>query len=509
MRDYEVGDLEEWTQRISVLARDLGLDCYPQEFEICDHNQMLGSMAYSGLPSHYPHWSYGKSFEKLKTLYDYGVTGLPYEMVINSNPCLAYLMRDNSLLLQILTIAHVFAHNDFFKNNYTFQSTRPEWAVGRFKVHANRIRRYAEDPSIGPEGVERVLDPARALAFQCRRNLAGPKLTPKQQREKVKNRFLEQYRNPFPGLHKSKEFDEEAYRQLLKKTPPEPDEDILLFIRDHGKHPAAWEKDILTIVDEETRYFIPQAQTKIMNEGWASYWHKTILDSLDLPQEMRLEFIARHAQVLAPQPGGLNPYHLGFEIWNALRIWYDGMLDRSQLRKDEQNRFEEMRRDFEERDAIPPGSGQKSGREVLFQTRESERDTSFIRRFLTPVLMRELDLFEHQLKEESPDRRVRVVTRVSDRDQWQAIKQTLIRNVGTSAIPVIKVEDGNYHNDGSLLLEHDHDGRDLELGSAEKTLGYVYQLWGSPVVLRTRINNHSALLQVDSKGQFSLTTRDA
>ena len=136
-------------------------------------------MAYSGMPSHYPHWSFGKSYEKLKTLYDYGVSGLPYEMVINSNPALAYLMRDNTLLLQILTIAHVYGHNDFFKNNFTFKSTRAELTIETFKAHAMRVRRYVEDPSIGFEKVERILDAAHALSLQCRRNLAMRKLTPR------------------------------------------------------------------------------------------------------------------------------------------------------------------------------------------------------------------------------------------------------------------------------------------------------------------------------------------
>ena len=125
MANYELKDLVEWDARIRDKVAEFGLDCFPQEFEICDHYRMLGYMAYSGMPSHYPHWSYGKSYEKLKTLYDYGVCGLPYEMVINSNPALAYLMRDNSLLLQILTIAHVYGHNDFFKNNFTFAPPAP------------------------------------------------------------------------------------------------------------------------------------------------------------------------------------------------------------------------------------------------------------------------------------------------------------------------------------------------------------------------------------------------
>jgi len=122
--DYTIEDLEAWNSRILEIVHHLGLDPYPQEFEICDHEDMLTYMVYSGMPSHYPHWSYGKSFEKLKTLYEYGVSGLPYEMVINSNPSIAYLMRDNSLALQVLTIAHVYGHNDFFKNNFTFGATR-------------------------------------------------------------------------------------------------------------------------------------------------------------------------------------------------------------------------------------------------------------------------------------------------------------------------------------------------------------------------------------------------
>ena len=140
MSDYTLKDLEYWDARIREKVAEFGLDCYPQEFELCDHTQMLGYMAYSGMPSHYPHWSYGKAYEKLKTLYDHGVSGLPYEMVINSNPALGYLMRDNTLCLQILTIAHVYGHNDFFKNNFTFQITRAEFTIGTFKSHAARVR---------------------------------------------------------------------------------------------------------------------------------------------------------------------------------------------------------------------------------------------------------------------------------------------------------------------------------------------------------------------------------
>ena len=293
--------------------------------------------------------------------------------------------------------------------------------------------------------------------------------------------------------------------EALRKTPLEPDEDLLLFIRDHNQHLSEWEKDLLTIVDEEHRYFIPQIETKIMNEGWASYWHKRILDSLDLPTELKMEFLVRHAQVLSSHPGRLNPYHVGYTLWNALRIWYDGVRDPELLRSDEHDLFQRMKEDFEERNAVPPDSGERTGEEVLFQVRETDRDASFLRRFLTPALMQELDLFQHESKQGPAGQQLRVVTRTSH-DDWREIKETLIRVVGTGSFPVIRVEDANHGGSSTLLLRHCHDGRDLEQGGAEKTLRYVQQLWGNPVILETRINGKSTRVAVDGSGEVSVET---
>jgi len=266
---YTLKDLEYWDARIREQVAEFGLDCFPQEFEICDHAQMLGYMAYSGMPSHYPHWAYGKAYEKLKTLYDYGVSGIPYEMVINSNPALAYLMRDNSLCLHILTIAHVYGHNDFFKNNFTFRTTRPEFTLGTFKAHADRVRHYVDTPSIGLEKVETFLDAAHSLSLQCRRNLAVKKLSEEAERERL-IAVATPPEDPFQRIHRR----QEATEPDLKRVPPTPDEDLLLFVRDHNPFLQEWERDLLTIVHEEAQYFIPQIETKIMNEGWATYWHK-------------------------------------------------------------------------------------------------------------------------------------------------------------------------------------------------------------------------------------------
>jgi stage V sporulation protein R len=460
---YTVAELEAWNERILTLAKRFGLDLYAQEFEICDHEQMLAYMAYSGMPSHYPHWSYGKSYERLKTLYDYGISGLPYEMVINSNPSVAYLMRDNTLLLQILTIAHVYGHNDFFKNNFTFKSTRAEYTVETSKAHADRVRQYIEDPSIGLERVERILDAAHAVSLQCRRNLAIHKETPAEERRRLLAESTPAP-DPFRRIHRSKDYTPPD----LHKVPLYPEEDLLLFIRDHNPYFSDWEKDLLTIAHETAQYFIPQIETKIMNEGWASFWHKKILEELDLPQGMSLEFMVRHNQVLSPSPGAVNPYHLGFKIWGDIEQRWN----RAEV--EENKEFDACR---------------KQGREKIFEVREVERDASFLRRYLTEELVRELNLVEYRNRGNE-----RIISRVADSENWKDIKENLIRNVGMGTIPVIKIDDADYNHSRTLLLQHYHDGRDLHLEYAEKTLKYLHELWGREVVLETSINEKKSLL---------------
>jgi stage V sporulation protein R len=461
--DYTIEDLELWNSRIVEIVHKFGLDPYPQEFEICDHEDMLTYMVYSGMPSHYPHWSYGKSFEKLKTLYEYGVSGLPYEMVINSNPSIAYLMRDNSLALQVLTIAHVYGHNDFFKNNFTFGATRAQYTIETFKSHANRVRHYVEDPSIGLERIERILDAAHALSLQCRRNLSIRKLSSEEQ-IKTKVQEAQPPADPFGAIHRRQDY----VSPDLNKVPLYPEEDLLIFIRDHNPHLADWEKDLLTIVHEQSQYFIPQIETKIMNEGWASFWHKRILETLELPQNLHLEFLVRHAQVLRPAPGGLNPYHVGMKIWENIEKRWD-------------HPSAEDEKEY--------GRRNKSGAEKLFEVREVERDASFIRRYLTEELVRDLNLFEYRTRGNE-----QVISRVADDLNWRQIKETLIQNVGTSTIPVIKIEDADYNKTRTLFLRHHHDGRDLQLEYAEKTLQYLNQLWGHEVALETLLDNRKSLL---------------
>jgi stage V sporulation protein R len=469
MRDWNEKDLAYWDDKVREKVDNFGLSCFPQEFEVCDHEQMLAYMAYSGMPSHYPHWSYGKSYEKLKTLYDYGVSGLPYEMVINANPSLAYLMHGNSLCLQILTMAHVYGHNDFFKNNFTFKYTRPELTIGNFKLRADRVRAYFEDPGIGRDKVERVLDAAHALSLQCRRNPAIRKLSEDEQREQALEAARPRH-DPYAGIHRRPHVVEPD----LTRVPLQPEEDLLLFIRDHQPYLSEWEKDLLTIVHEEAQYFIPQIETKIMNEGWASYWHHKIMNSLDLPQDIHLEFMVHHSQVVRPHPRSINPYYLGFKMWHDIERRYD---------RPTADEIENS------------GQPNKSGMDKMFEVREVDRDVSFLRRFLNEEMMREMDMFEYVQRDQEY-----VISKVSDEEHWRKVKETLLQNTGMGSIPVIRIEDADHGHNRVLYLRHGHDGRDLSLEYAEKTLSYLYQLWGREVLLETQVQGRGLLLSYGEEG---------
>lgn len=435
--EYNLKDLQEWNLKIEEKVNSFGLNYYPQEFEIIGYNEMIGYEAYVGMPSKYPHWSYGKAYEKNKTLYSLNLTGLPYEMVINSDPCLAYLMRENSLLLQILTMAHVYGHNDFFKNNRLFkEGTKAYYTLEMFKLDAEIIRGYVNDPNIGYAKVEKILDAAHALKFQIPRVVGIKELS----QEEIKANLMDEYNRKIEGRY-ILDKDEEIEFPDLSKIPLEPCDDVIGFIMKYGAL-EEWEKTILKIVKRETEYFMPQIETKIMNEGWASYWHYTILNSLKLPEGLHFEFLKRHNDVIAPIVGGLNPYYMGFKIFQDIEKRY--------------------------------------GREKLFEVRSLERDNSFLRKYLTQDLCNELNLFQYAKK--SFDF---VIEEVADEQGWKIIRDTLSSTCGVGGIPYIRIIDFD-RKDGTLTLEHVFDGRELELLYAKETLKYLFDLWGKKVVLKTK-----------------------
>ena len=261
MADWSLEELQEWDEKICNLGEELTLDWYPIDYEICDYKEMMGHMAYSGLPTHYRHWSYGKSFDRIQTEYNLGMSGLPYEMIINSNPSISYLMTENPMPTHILTMAHCVGHSDFFKNNRMFSETGADTAIDRFKAASKRIKKYMEDPSIGIDAVERVLDACHAIRYQVPRT---PGVKRRNHKELLKY-YTQLVINDTTG-------DWEHFD--LQRIPLEPDTNVLKFIADYNKHLKPWEKDLIHIVEQESSYFIPQAQTKIMNEGWACLIHE-------------------------------------------------------------------------------------------------------------------------------------------------------------------------------------------------------------------------------------------
>tara|TARA_E500000331_G_scaffold353243_1_gene403517 strand:- start:2094 stop:3404 length:1311 start_codon:yes stop_codon:yes gene_type:complete len=425
--DWNAKFLTEWDDKIIDLAQSEGLDWFPINYEICDYYSMIGHMSYHGMPSHYGHWSHGKQFEVTHQKYNMGQEGLPYELIINSDPSIAYLMRENPAYLQLLIMCHCVGHSDFFKNNRMFKDTRAETVIQRFRNGKKRIQKYVENPNIGIEKVERIIDACHAVQFQTDR-YPFMKKTEKQIRQKYVNLI----NNDDEGMYD--DFD-------INKVPLEPNYDVLEFITNHANL-EPWAQDIIEICRDQAKYFIPQIQTKIMNEGWASFWHYRLMHKLELPQEFHIPFLKSHNQVVRPHIGGLNPYHLGFEMF--LRI--------------------------EER----------YGLEECFLARETAHDVSFLRQYLTQEDCYDLGLFSYSRKKDQYE-----ISDISDDAGWKTVRDNLIGQVGTNGIPVIYVDDVEEGN--VLVLRHDHDGRDIDLTHADEVVLHISHLWGDVVKLYTEV----------------------
>ena len=423
MSDWNIKDLEEWDDKIIELAKKHKLDWFPISYA------MIGNIAYQGMPLHYRHWSYGKSFERTHQMYNLGAEGLPYELIINSDPSIAYLMRENPFYLQLLIMCHCVGHSDFFKNNLTFAKTRPENVIQRFKNAKKRIDSYIEDPSIGIEKVERVLDCAHALSMHgsptCKEYI------PHRTRRKELVKLI-------------KSGDESVKGKNTDIYPIEDEIDILAFISEMALNLEDWERDIIEIVRQESMYFMPQIRTKIMNEGWASFWHYRLMHDLELPQKYHIPFLKSHNQVVRPHLGRINPYHLGFYLFNKIEERY--------------------------------------GLEECFIAREVCHDESFLSQYLTKEDCYELNLFSYSLY-----KRDYVINEISDNDGWKNIKSSLIKQIGSNSIPKIIVKELKPNN--VLRIHHEHDGRDLELSYAEKVVDYITTLWGGVVRLDTVIEH--------------------
>ena len=430
MSDWTESDLIYWDEKIIEVAQDLGLDWHPIDYEIIDYQEMLGAMAYVGLPTHYRHWSYGKEYERTHTLYNMGQTGLPYEMIINSNPSIAYLMRENALYIHLLTMAHCVGHSDFFKQNRMFEHTDPDNIIDSFKSAAKYVRQLIEDPSIGIDRVEEILDAAHSIKYQVPR-FPGIKY-------KTRDQLIE--------VEKKKMAADPKYQPDLTRVPLAPEYNILRFIAEHSKGLEEWERNLILIVEESSKYFIPQALTKVMNEGWACTIHYKIINELQLPDSLHLPFIKLHNQVVRPHLGQLNPYHLGFKLFEKI-IEID-CFDEAMI------------------------------------VREVHNDISFLRFYCDQEFLEEMNYFSYSFKKQ---KKAITIDDISDDGGWQSVRDELIKNVGLNRVPVIFVDE--VERDNTLCLTHEHDGRDLDLTYARKVYDHIVTLWKDHVKLVSIVEN--------------------
>ncbi|TYS43227.1 SpoVR family protein [Bacillus infantis] len=465
MRDTDRKGLEHAIQEITEIATGFGLDFYPMRYEICPADIIYTFGAY-GMPTRFSHWSFGKQFYKMKLHYDLGLSKI-YELVINSDPCYAFLLDSNSLIQNKLIVAHVLAHCDFFKNNIRFQNTKRDM-VESMSATAERIRQYEIEH--GKHEVETFLDAVLAIEEHIDPSLMRPKLawsSEDLEYEEEEAPAATPYDDLWNLDSRSKKKPEK--KKKTKKIPPQPEKDLLLFIESYSRELSDWQRDILTMMREEMLYFWPQLETKIMNEGWASYWHQRILRELDLTSDESIEFAKLNAGVVQPSRTNINPYYLGLKIFEDIEDRYD-------------NPTEEMKK---------RGVQSGSGREKMFEVREVESDISFLRNYLTKdlVMREDMYLFQKQGKD----------YKIVDKG-WEEVRDQLVSMRVNGGFPYLTVADGDYLKNGELYLKHGFEGIELDLKYLEKVLPYVHQLWGRNVNLETIVEGKQMLFTYDGKG---------
>lgn len=456
-------ELEYAIDEITEIANGFGLDYFDMRYEICPA-EIIYTFGSYGMPTRFSHWSFGKQFHKMKLQYDLGLSKI-YELVINSDPCYAFLLDTNSLIQNKLIVAHVLAHCDFFKNNMRFVNTKRDM-VESMAATAERISNYEHE--YGKQEVEEFLDAVLAIQEHIDPSILRPQLNWSMENEEEEEE--DPVSSPYDDLWKlddrNKRTDEP--RRKKKKFPPRPEKDILLFIEEYSRELEDWQRDILTMMRQEMLYFWPQLETKIMNEGWASYWHARILREMELTSDESIEFAKLNAGVVQPSRTSINPYYLGLKIFEDIEERYN-------------NPTEEMR---------SRGVEPNSGREKMFEVREVESDISFIRNYLTKelVLREDMYLFQKQGKD----------YKIIDKE-WKAVRDQLVNMRVNGGFPYITVNDGDYLKNGELYLKHWFEDIELDLKYLEKVLPYVYQLWGRTVHMETIVEKKEVLFTYDGK----------
>jgi stage V sporulation protein R len=469
--DWDFDLLERYHLAIAQVAGEYGLDTYPNQIEIITSDQMLDAYASSGLPIGYPHWSYGKEFIRNEQAYRRGMQGLAYEIVINSDPCIAYLMEENTMTTQALVIAHAcYGHNSFFKGNELFRQWTDADAILDYLVFARRFVMECEERH-GEAAVEEVIDACHALmphGVDRYRRPAAPTLKAEAARLSAREE------------HREKSFND-LWRTLpeapAKRTvsaaafPAEPQENILYFVEKHSPRLEPWQRELVRIVRKLAQYFYPQWQTKVMNEGWATFWHYTILNRLHekglVDDGFMLEFLKSHTNVVCQPPfdskayNGLNPYALGYAMFADLRRICETP-------------------DAEDRAWFPQLAGSDWRRTLDFAMRNF-KDESFISQYLSPRLMREFRLFAVA---DHAEEQTLFVDSIHDDAGYRRVRKLLAQQHAQEIrVPDVQVVGFDRDGDRSLTLRHvRRRGRPLA-DAAGEVVAHLRRLWGFSVRL--------------------------
>lgn len=478
----EMTQLEYAIAEIMEIADGFGLDYYPMRYEICPADIIYTFGAY-GMPTRFSHWSFGKMFNKMKMQYDFGLSKI-YELVINSNPCYAFLLEGNSLIQNKLIVAHVLAHCDFFKNNARFSNTNRDM-VESMSATAERISKY--ELQYGAATVESFIDAVLGIQEHVDPQLIRPmRYDKRRQLEEQHRRSKEALQGSSPSGPYDDLWGLDSIEEAKPKSPPgkpggpdisisfppKPEKDIVWFIQEYSEALEDWQRDIMSMLREEMLYFWPQMETKIMNEGWASYWHQRILREMDLTSEETIEFAKLNASVVQPSQQSLNPYYLGLKIFEDIEQRWNRPTEEEQVRLGRE-----------------PGKG----REKIFEVRELDSDISFLRSYLTKELVRDLDLYIFE--KQGPE------WKITDKS-WEHVRDQLALSKVNGGSPYIVVADGDYQRAGELLLKHQYEGIELDLKYLERTLPHVYRLWGKSIHLQTVVEGKTALFSYDGEKHY-------
>jgi stage V sporulation protein R len=477
-------ELRELQERVRAVAAGYGLDFFDTQFEVIDYDRLNEIAAYGGFPTRYPHWRFGMEYEQLSKSYAYGLSKI-YEMVINTDPAVAYLLEGNRLVDQKIVMAHVYGHVDFFKNNYYFSPTNRRM-IDAMANHATRVRRLVD--KLGIERVEAFVD--TCLSLDNLIDVQSPYIARPAAREAetevdleaprlhTERRYMDEFINPPDVI--ARELEERARRTAERKQrfPEPPQRDVLLFLLENAPL-EGWERDILSVIRDEAYYFAPQGMTKIMNEGWASYWHSRILTEGILDASEIIDFADVHAGVTATSQGRLNPYKLGIELWRDIEHrWNRGMFGAEY----------EACASLAEREAWNRDVGR--GREQMFLVRRLYNDVTFLDEYLTPDFVERQQLYTFGYNPKARQ------WEISSRE-FADVKRKLLDGLTNFGQPTIAVRDANFRNRAELLLSHRFLGEPLRVDYAHDVLRSLQRIWKRPVFIETLVEGKGRLLGFD------------